>query len=392
MEFECNDKFYKINKTGLIACIDGTEPAYIECAIKRGLMPNWKIGYKYNAKSDYPTLTNVNNISIITGVNSEIHGINGNSVNIDGKDILMNDSKYIKCPTILEVFSKKVNILIITVKNKLFKLLSKGLNEENSLVISIEDLSVDTKNSKSYKNLKKFNLLHILENEEHIPTIYEYDASLYCFKLALKILKSKVFNPKVIYISTTDLIQHKNPPDSNIANYFYNNIDIFTKKFTDLNIRVGMTADHGMNKKTNIVFIQDVLESLNIKEFELNRSIKDPYLKHHDSIGSHMRIFIKKENEREKILNELNSLKGVTANWSEKENCIVLDGDKITAFGTRKVDHNNDIIKNLRTHGGSSEQIVPIYLSDSSSGVEMPVDASNIIVQYNYDIFSFIFN
>ena len=139
-----------------------------------------------------------------------------------------------------------------------------------------------------------------------------------------------------------------------------------------------------MNKKTNIVFIQDILESLNVKEFELNRSIKDPYLKHHDSIGSHMRIFINKENERKKILNELNSLKGVTANWSEKENCIVLDGDKKTAFGTRKVDHNNDIIKNLRTHGGSSEQVVPIYLSDKGH----PLHPAT----YNYDIFSFIFN
>ena len=60
---------------------------------------------------------------------------------------------------------------------------------------------------------------------------------------------------------------------------------------------------------------------------------------------------------------------------------IELDGDKDTAFGTSKKDHDLEAIKKLRTHGGSAESEVPIYLNREYLG----------LLNYNYNIFSAVF-
>ena len=67
----------------------------------------------------------------------------------------------IQCPTILEEFSKHIQVLIITTKNKLYNLLSKGLNMKNSLVLSVEELSSNNFLLNSYINLEKFGFSYI---------------------------------------------------------------------------------------------------------------------------------------------------------------------------------------------------------------------------------------
>lgn len=65
----------------VVACVDGSEPAYIERAVAAGVMPYLdqalKIGCNRLAESVVPSFTNPNNISIVTGVAPVVHGICG---------------------------------------------------------------------------------------------------------------------------------------------------------------------------------------------------------------------------------------------------------------------------------------------------------------------------
>ena len=66
----------------VVICCDGSEPAYIESAIARGLMPNIagiiRRGADLRGDSVIPSFTNPNNLSIVTGRPPSYHGISGN--------------------------------------------------------------------------------------------------------------------------------------------------------------------------------------------------------------------------------------------------------------------------------------------------------------------------
>jgi len=102
-----NGRDYAVPKTCAIAiCLDGCEPAYLDEAIKAGLMPTLKRikeeGTVRFAHSVIPSFTNPNNLSIATGRPPSVHGICGNFL-IDpdtGEEVMMNDVKFLRAQTI----------------------------------------------------------------------------------------------------------------------------------------------------------------------------------------------------------------------------------------------------------------------------------------------------
>src|ERR1700679_932360 len=66
----------------VIVCVDGFDPEYLEGGCADGILPTLstflKSGFHVTAKSAMPSVTNPNNISIITGAPTSIHGIAGN--------------------------------------------------------------------------------------------------------------------------------------------------------------------------------------------------------------------------------------------------------------------------------------------------------------------------
>ena len=76
----CNDITYNIplpNTPPVIGiCLDGTSPNHLA-----GLeMPHFWSGSYRDAHAFIPTVTNTNNVSIITGVAPSVHGIVGNTI------------------------------------------------------------------------------------------------------------------------------------------------------------------------------------------------------------------------------------------------------------------------------------------------------------------------
>jgi phosphonoacetate hydrolase len=82
-DFTLNGRTYSPSPAPtVVICLDGSADEYLDMAMARGLMPNLQQlnvqGYRGLARGAMPSLTNVNNTSIVTGTPPRIHGIGGN--------------------------------------------------------------------------------------------------------------------------------------------------------------------------------------------------------------------------------------------------------------------------------------------------------------------------
>ena len=79
-----NNRIYpkKFKNTAIVICLDGSQKEYLDEASKANLTPNLDTlinnGQSLLAQSAIPSFTNPNNVSIITGQPSSVHGICGN--------------------------------------------------------------------------------------------------------------------------------------------------------------------------------------------------------------------------------------------------------------------------------------------------------------------------
>ena len=160
-KIKCNNIWYNLPKKGgdpvIGVCLDGTGPNHLTGA----KMPNFWSGIYRDAHAFLPTVTNTNNVSIVTGVAPSVHGVVANTIieskTAGGREILIEtpliQKSALKCETILSCASQKGHpVLVVTAKKKLVNLLGNGVHH-NSLVVAIEDLNDE--NSPSLKALEE---------------------------------------------------------------------------------------------------------------------------------------------------------------------------------------------------------------------------------------------
>ena len=101
-----------------------------------------------------------------------------------------------------------------------------------------------------------------------------------------------------MYLSTTDYVQHKAAPGIDAANDFYAMMDGYLARLDALGATIVVTADHGMNAKTdafgrpNIVFLQDSLDAaFGAGTTRVILPITDPYVVHHGALGSFATVY-----------------------------------------------------------------------------------------------------
>src|SRR5206468_8490759 len=90
----------------LAICIDGCQPVYLDDGMARGLMPRLAAmlagGGAYRlGRSQMPSLTNPNNLSIVTGAPPVVHGVPGNHyLDLSGEEVQLVDPSFLRAPTI----------------------------------------------------------------------------------------------------------------------------------------------------------------------------------------------------------------------------------------------------------------------------------------------------
>ena len=394
-------------KTTIVICLDGSEPGkdgYIEKAIEMGFMPCMKSiigkGTYEIGKCAMPSFTNVNNLSIVTGTTPDVHGICANFFynQDEKKETLMNDDSFLRAPTIFEAFEKSgANLAVITAKDKLKKLLGKNLKKSICFSAEKADLA----------NLKDCRIENVLKLVgKPVPEVYSADLSEFIFAAAVKILErgDKI---DLMYLSTTDYIQHKCAPGSDIANAFYKMIDDYIEKLLSFGCKVAFTADHGMKAKSNadgtpnVIYLQDLLNKNFPKEScNVICTITDPYVIHHGALGSFVTIYIENKEKINEIKEYIQKIEGIDVALTKEEAVRKLNqpedriGDLVVtckasfALGKGEKDHDLSQLKEpLRSHGGLDETSIPIFISDK---LDESYKKKNKL--HNYDIFDLALN
>jgi phosphonoacetate hydrolase len=180
-----------------------------------------------------------------------------------------------------------------------------------------------------------------------------------------------------LYVSLTDYVQHKQPPGGLLADGFFQRFDALLGEYIDHGFAIGITADHGMNAKPRIHYLEDVLADAGVRGARVVLPITDPYVVHHGALGSFAWIHLP-EQEIERAREAIGGLVGIEEVYSREEAAVLYQhppdrigdlsvaADAATALGTSEEKHDlSQLGEGLRSHGGRHEQIVPIIVSHS---------------------------
>ena len=400
---EINERQYPgiPSSTAIVICLDGSQKEYFEEASKLDLTPNIdsfkKSGEDLLVNSAIPSFTNPNNISIVTGRPSSVHGICGNFFYTPstGEEVMMNDPQFLRAPTIFQKYYEQgAKIAIVTAKDKLRKLLSHGLKFNESRAICFSSEKSDQANL-SENGIEEVNKWLGME----VPNVYSQGLSEFVMAAGVKILNE--FNPNIMYLSTTDFIQHKYAPGDEVANAFYAMFDRYIGQLNVNNNSIIVTADHGMQPKSrsdgspNAIFLQDILdETLGKNISKVILPITDPYVVHHGALGSFATVYLSDKSKINDAIEEINKIEDIEVVLTNKEGCAQYDlptdrmGDIIcmssqnSTIGSAKKAHDLSKLKEpLRSHGGLHEREVPFI-----SNKKINLNDANIKL-YNYDAF-----
>ena len=400
-EVEANGRKYTpALDCAVVICLDGCEPEYLDIAISEGLMPNLqrirKEGTDALAHSVIPSFTNPNNMSIATGRPPSVHGICGNFL-FDpetGEEVMMNDVRFLRAPTLFsKYYEGGSRVAVVTAKDKLRALLGAGLEfgEDRAICFSSEKADLATKADNGIHNASEW-------LGRPVPEVYSADLSEFVLAAGVKILKE--WSPNVMYLSTTDYVQHKFAPNQQGAKDFYSMADKYIGELDALGAALVVTADHGMkpkhdaNGKPSVIYVQDILDQwLGRAAARVILPITDPYVVHHGALGSFATAYLPAEVDTNEIIEKLSNLEGIllVINKSEAVKRFDLPPDRIgdiviistenMTLGTSVDRHDLEALKEpLRSHGGLTEQEVPFI-------VNRKIDLPEVPNLRNYDAF-----
>ena len=111
-----------MNKTTVIICIDGLDPEYLEACEMPNLREFAKKGFSKIGQGMMPAVTNVNNVSLLTGSYPQVHGVCSNYWLGGGKGegICVESAEYILAETIFQRAQRRGKTsILVTSKDKL---------------------------------------------------------------------------------------------------------------------------------------------------------------------------------------------------------------------------------------------------------------------------------
>ena len=384
---EVNGRSYRLpERPAVVVCVDGCEPDYIAQAVAGGHMPWMKRvlaqGASGIAECVIPSFTNPNNLSIVTGVSPAVHGICGNYLydTESGVEVMMNDPKWLRAPTLLAALADAgCKVAVVTAKDKLRKLLGHRLR---GVCFSAEKADQATLAEHGIEGVVELVGLPV-------PSVYSAELSEFVFAAGVKLMHART--PDVMYLSTTDYVQHKHAPGSAEANAFYRMMDRYLAELEDAGCAIAVTADHGMNAKTrldaspNVIYLQDVLDEwLGAGRARVILPITDPYVVHHGALGSYATVYLPADLTGNALAERIAALRGIEVVLTRPEAArrfelpanrigdLVVVAERPVVIGGAAAKHDlSGLDAPLRSHGGLSEQQVPLVMNRRFAGLDL---------------------
>lgn len=383
---EVNGRHYRLPATPtVVVCVDGCEPDYIAQAVAAGVMP-WmartlESGTALIADCVVPSFTNPNNLSIVTGAPPSVHGICGNYLYDTASDteVMMNDPKWLRAPSILAALADAgCACVVITAKDKLRRLLGHGMR---GICFSSEKADALTEAEHGITGVPALVGMPV-------PDVYSAELSEFVFAAGVRLMATR--RPDLMYLSTTDYVQHKHAPGTDGANAFYAMMDRHLGELDAMGCVIALTADHGMNAKTgldakpDVIYLQDLLDGwLAPGVARVILPITDPYVVHHGALGSFATVYLPSAAEAAALVPRLAARRGIERVLTRAEAAaayelptdrigdLVVVAERSTVLGTSAARHDlSGLEVPLRSHGGVSEQRVPLILNRALAGID----------------------
>jgi len=353
----------------VVFTIDGGDPRYLDNALQRGLMPALAGilaggGAYARGRGCMPSLTNPNNLAIVTGVLPSLHGVPGNHyLDPSGEEVQLTDPAFLRAESVhAALHAAGARVLMVSAKDKLRRLLGAG---------NVPSISAERAHD---VGLPAFDIVDVqpLVGRAH-PGIYDWDLSHYAMEIGLAVHRRVGLD--LLYVSLTDYVQHKEPPGGEMADCFLRRFDELLADYVREGFLIGITADHGMNAKPRVIYLEDVLAEHGVAGGRVVLPITDPYVVHHGALGAFAWIHLPRA-DISRAREAVASLDGVEEVYTRDEAAVIFEhpadrigdlsvtSDASTALGKSRAKHDlSGIAGGLRSHGGRHEQIVPIIVS-----------------------------
>ena len=405
---EVNGRAYRLSSSQpvVVVCVDGCEYDYLEAAVAAGVTPfigkMMKEGAALKGDCVIPSFTNPNNLSIVCGVPPSVHGICGNyfwdpqANGGAGAEVMMNDPAYLRAGTLLAAAAQTgAAVAVVTAKDKLRRLLGWQLK---GICFSAE--KADTVTLAENGIADALDLVGL-----PVPDVYSAGLSEFVFAAGVRLAQTRKLD--LMYLSTTDYIQHKWAPGTQGANDFYAMMDRYLAQLDALGWVIGLTADHGMNAKhnpqtgePNVIYLQDLMDEwLGARKARVILPITDPYVVHHGALGSFATLYLPRDVNVRQVIERIGGLQGVEVVLDNRAACerfelpndrvgdIVVVSKRDVVLGTRRDEHDlSGLTVPLRSHGGLSEQEVPLIFNRHLQGL---ADGKRL---RNFDVFDLALN
>lgn len=365
--------------TTVIITVDGLDPEYIEACRAPTLAEIAKRGFYTVGNCMMPSVTNVNNVSIVTGEYPEVHGISSNYrlIRETGDEIFMESGEYILAETFFQRAKRMgARTVLSTSKDKLRTLLSDGA-----------DRAISSERPPTWA----------VEGAGDPPPIYSLDVNGWTIRAATHAMTLEPAD--IVYISTTDFAMHTYGPDEPESQRHITVLDDAIAALLDAHpdVTLLLTADHGMSPKTRMIDLADALDRGGVRA-QAVPIIKDRYVVHHNNLGGCMFIYLDDAGRADDAAAILRATEGVERVYTRDEAVsdlrlhydrigdLVVTGDSETVFGPKELEGSWDDTgagRGLRSHASAHEQAVPLFGCNG--------DFDNFTFQENKDFGRYVF-
>ncbi len=387
----------------VVLCIAGCADEDLSVSLDRGRVPYVAQmivrGHRGLCRGAMPSFTNVSNACIVTGVPPSITGISGNFF-LDpqtGEEVMMSSAGYLRCETILAAAAGAGRkAATVTAKEKLRDLLSHNLR---GIAFSAEKAGQAREATHGIANVETL-------VGEPTPSIYSAEASLFVLRAGVALAERGLAD--FLYLTTTDYIQHKFPPEAPESLDFYEAIDTEVGRLLELGVVIGVTADHGMNDKNdasgrpNVIYLESLLAKRLGQGIKVICPITDPYVLHHGALGSLVMVHLADASRATEVGRWVAELDGVAEVYERQDAAeelelpadrigdLVVLADRGVVLGRTPKDHDLSLLEGgLRSHGGRFEATVPMLLSEPLTDDYAAKAAGD---PRNFDVFDLVCN
>ena len=339
----------------IVVLIDGFDPEYLDACPAPNLAEMARRGFRVDGRGMTPSVTNVNNVSLVTGSYPERHGITSNYW-LDrqrGEEFYMESGEFLRAETMFQrAAAAGLRSLLVTAKDKLRQLLSDGAT-----------VSISSEQPPGW----------VVDGVGEPPPIYSLEVNRWVLDAGRYAMSREPFD--LVYLTTTDYAMHTYGPHHPESARHVALLDEGLGAILDSclrrndgDVRMLVTADHGMSDKSRMLHLPGELARYGIRARAVP-VIKDRYVVHHSNLGGSIYVHLDNSADLNAALDTLRNLDGVEGAlpveeaaqrfrlMPERMGDILVLADPATVFGDPA---EVTMPPGLRSHGSAHETTVPI--------------------------------